>query len=100
MPKNSKGFHSRTRGVLTKEARDKGLPPPTHYLRDFAPGAKVIIRLEAAEHGGMPHPRYQGKVGVVLRKRGRAYEVAFTDGRKVKMVISDPVHLLPMEKNP
>lgn len=97
MVKSSKGFNSRTRGTLTKKVREKGLPPPTHYLRDFEPGTKVIIRLEAAEQGGMPHPRYQGKVGVILRKRGRAYEVAFTDGHKVKMVISDPVHLLPME---
>jgi large subunit ribosomal protein L21e len=99
MVKSSKGFNSRTRGVLTKEVRDKGSPPPTHYLRVFEEGEKVIIRLEASEPRGMPHPRYQGKVGTILGLRGRAYEIEFFDGGKKKIVIANPVHLVPMEKD-
>ena len=97
MVKSSKGFNSRTRGVFTKEARDKGSPPPTHHLRTFEEGDRVIVRLEASERRGMPHPRYQGKVGRIIRARGKAYEVEFYDGGKRKILITFPVHLLPME---
>ena len=48
MVKSSKGFRSRTRGVLTKERRERGTPPPSRFLRVFEPGQKVIIRLEAS----------------------------------------------------
>lgn len=99
MVKSSKGFRSRSRGVLTKEVRLRGSPPPTHYIREFPLGTKVIIRLEASEQKGMPHPRYQGFVGRVIAKRGRAYEVEFKDGGKSKIVVSDPVHLSPLEQS-
>lgn len=97
MVKSSKGFRSRTRGVLSKAVRQKGSPPPTHFIREFEIGSKVIIRLEASEQKGMPHPRYQGFVGRVIAKRGRAYEVEFKDGGKSKIVVSNPVHLTPAE---
>ncbi len=97
MVKSSKGFNSRTRGILTKKVREKGMPPPSHFMREFAQGSKVIIRLEAADQKGMPHPRYQGKVGVVIGHRGRAYEVEFYDGGKRKLVISHPTHLVPAD---
>ena len=95
MVKRSKGFRSRTRGTLTKAVRERGLPPPTRHLRDFPIGSKVIIRLEASVQKGMPHPRYQGFVGTVIAKRGRAFEVRFLDGSKPKIVVANPVHLVP-----
>jgi large subunit ribosomal protein L21e len=97
MVKSSKGFNSRTRGILTKKVREKGSPPPSHFIREFAEGSKVILRLEASHQKGMPHPRYQGKVGVVIGRRGRAYEIEFYDGGKRKLVLSDPVHLVPTQ---
>jgi large subunit ribosomal protein L21e len=97
MVKSSKGFNSRARGTFTKEVRDKGMPPPTHFLREFEIGSKVIVRLEASERRGMPHPRYQGRVGTVIGKRGRAFEVEFNDGGKRKLLVSNAVHLVPME---
>ncbi|MCL4324096.1 MAG: 50S ribosomal protein L21e [Candidatus Thermoplasmatota archaeon] len=97
MVKSSKGFNSRTRGILTKKVREKGLPAPSHFVREFPEGSKVIIRLEASFQKGMPHPRYQGKVGVIVAQRGRCFEVEFYDGGKRKMVLANPVHLVPME---
>jgi large subunit ribosomal protein L21e len=98
MVKSSKGFRSRTRGVLTKEHRDRGLPPPARYLRVFAPGEKVIVRLEASDPHGMPHPRYQGKVCTVVSRRGRSFEIEFYDGGKRKVLLANPVHLLPADR--
>lgn len=94
MVKSSKGFRSRTRGVLTKEARDRGMPPITRFLQEFEVGDEVVVRLEASDPHGMPHPRYQGRVCVVLGRRGRAYVVSFIDGGKPKELIANPVHLV------
>ncbi|TDA26755.1 MAG: 50S ribosomal protein L21e, partial [Archaeoglobi archaeon] len=40
-----------------------------------------------------PHPRYQGRSGIVVGKRGRAYLVQIKDGSIVKTLISRPEHL-------
>jgi large subunit ribosomal protein L21e len=94
MVKSSKGFHSRTRGTLTKEARERGMPPVTRYLQTFEVGERVMIRLEASEPHGQPHPRYQGRTATVLAQVGRCYRLGFTDGGKAKQVIAHPVHLV------
>ncbi len=81
MVKSSKGFRSRSRGVFTKEVRDRGMPPPTHFLREYQIGDRVSVRLEASDPHGQPHPRYQGRTCV--------------DGGKAKELIATPVHLIP-----
>jgi large subunit ribosomal protein L21e len=93
MVKSSKGSRSRTRGVLTKPARERGVLPVTRHLQQFAPGDTVFVKLEASWHRGMPHPRYQGRVCTVVAKVGRAYRVEFLDGHKRKQLIALPVHL-------
>ena len=95
MVKSSKGFRSRTRGSLTKEARERGLPPVTRFLQTFEPGARVIVRLEASDPRGQPHPRYQGRVAVVVGRVGRAFRIEFLDGNKRKQLIANAVHLVP-----
>jgi large subunit ribosomal protein L21e len=95
MVKSSKGFHSRTRGTLTKEVRERGMPPVTTFLQTFATGSRVIVRLEASDPRGMPHPRYQGRVAVVVGRVGRAFLIEFRDGNKRKQLIANAVHLIP-----
>jgi large subunit ribosomal protein L21e len=41
----------------------------------------------------MPHPRYKGRIGKIIGKRGKSYIVEITDGNKVKKLISRPEHL-------
>ncbi|EQD65033.1 50S ribosomal protein L21e, partial [mine drainage metagenome] len=77
MVKSSKGFRSRSRGVLTKEARHRGMRPVTQYLQEFPLGARVSVRLEASDPHGMPHPRYQGRTCTVIGRVGRAYRLEF-----------------------
>jgi large subunit ribosomal protein L21e len=98
MVKSSKGFRSRTRGVLTKAARKRGMPPVSQFLKEFQVGDEVIVNLEASDPHGMPHPRYQGRVCIVLGKRGRAYVVSFIDGGKPKELIANPIHLQPANR--
>ena len=100
MVKSSKGFRSRSRGTFTKEVRERGLPPVTRFLQEFDVGQRVIVRLEASDPHGQPHPRYQGKVCVVLGKVGRAYRIGFTDGGKPKQLIATAIHLVPAGGRP
>ncbi|MGI0140920.1 MAG: 50S ribosomal protein L21e [Thermoplasmata archaeon] len=95
MVKSSKGFRSRTRGTLTKAARDRGMPSLTRFLREYHPGEKVVVVLEASDPHGMPHPRYQGRVCTVVAQVGRAYRIEFLDGGKRKQLIANPIHLQP-----
>jgi len=95
MVKSSKGSRSRTRGVLTKKVREKGLPPLTRTLRTYEIGDRVVVRLEASDPHGQPHPRYQGRTCIVLERVGRSYRVQFLDGGKSKQLIAAPVHLQP-----
>jgi large subunit ribosomal protein L21e len=100
MVKSSKGFRSRSRGTFTKEVRDKGLPPITRFLQEFPIGSKVIVRIEASDPHGQPHPRYQGRVCTVVARVGRAYKINFVDGHKPKQLIANPIHLIPATPNP
>ncbi|NIM45647.1 MAG: 50S ribosomal protein L21e, partial [Nitrososphaeria archaeon] len=59
----------------------------------YKPGEKVVIKIDPSVHKGMPHRRYQGRVGVIASKRGRAYEVHVTQGDSVKEIIVRPEHL-------
>ena len=95
MVKSSKGFRSRSRGTFTKEVRERGLPPVTRFLREFSVGDLVVVRIEASDPHGQPHPRYQGRTCTVVAKSGRAYRVAFLDGGKRKELVANPIHLSP-----
>jgi len=93
MVKRSKGYRSKTRGKLSKHVRQRGLPPVSRVIQDFAPGTKVTIVLDPSIVKGQPHSRYHGRTGVVAERRGRAYVVEVQDGGSIKKVISRPEHL-------
>jgi large subunit ribosomal protein L21e len=97
MVKSSKGSRSRTRGVLTKEVRERGLRPLTRYLTPYAIGDRVVVRLEASEPRGQPHPRYQGRTCTVIGQSGRAFRLEFRDGGKRKRLVALPIHLIPAQ---
>ncbi len=83
---------TKRRGKLTKE-RGKGLTA-SRLMGEFREGERVVVKIEPSVQKGRPHPRYQGRVGVVRGRRGRAYEVEFRDGGKVKRIIILPEHLI------
>jgi len=90
MVKKSHGPRVRTRKKLKQKLRRKGI---TRFLKEFKEGQKVMILQEPASHKGMPFPRFKGKIGKVINKRGRSYIVEVLDGKKVKKIISRPEHL-------
>jgi large subunit ribosomal protein L21e len=93
MVKASKGYRRRTRYVMQKRARDRGLSPITRIFQTFEVGEKANINLDPSVHKGVPHVRFHGHTGTVVRMQGEAYLIDVRMGRKMKQVIVRPEHL-------
>lgn len=93
MVKRSKGFRTKSRYKLLKEHREKGEPPVTHALREYAEGTPVAVVLNPSVHKGMPHPRFHGLTGMVEGRQGDAYVVKVRVGGSYKTLVARPQHL-------
>jgi len=92
----SHGYRRKTRAILRKSPKDRGKSSLSRILYEYRPGDKVIINIDPSIHKGMPHRRYHGKVGVIVAKRGRAYEVSVTQGDAAREIIVRPEHMKPL----
>jgi large subunit ribosomal protein L21e len=92
--KASKGTRTKSRQVLQKKPRARGLSPITKAFQQFEAGEKVNIVIDPSVHKGMPFSRFHGKTGVVVGSRGAAFEVNIKEGDKTKMVVARPEHLV------
>ncbi len=93
MVKASKGYRRRTRSVMQKRARDRGLSPITKEFQTFDVGEQASVTIDPSIHKGQPHVRFQGETGTVAGKRGDAYLIDIKDGNKSKQLIVRPEHL-------
>ncbi|MBE0526479.1 MAG: 50S ribosomal protein L21e [Candidatus Thorarchaeota archaeon] len=93
MVKKSHGYRSRTRGLMSKRVRQKGLSSPSKVLVDYEEGQRVDIVIDSGFHKGMPHRRYQGRTGIVTALRGRAIVVDVSLGKAMKTLIIRREHL-------
>ena len=93
MTQRTGGFRYKTRGKLSKRARDRGKLPITKILRLFNIGDRVRLIQESGQHSAMPHPRFRNSAGVIKRKQGDAYVVQIKDIRKIKHILAKAVHL-------
>ena len=94
MVKNSKGLRRGTRSKLKKKYKENLV---VKFAREFNIDDSVAIKIEPSSHRGMPHPRFQGHVGKVADKRGRAYVLHLNDGKIKKKLIVTPEHLKKIE---
>lgn len=95
--RHSVGYRNRTRSLLRKSVRKRGRSPVSRLLREYAVGEKVTVKIDPSCVKGMPHRRYQGRTGVVLGKRGRAYVLKMFMGGYEKTIIARPEHISPIE---
>lgn len=93
MVKKSHGYRVRTRGLMSKRVRERGLSSPSKVLVEYEAGQRVDIVIDSAFHKGMPHKRYQGKTGVATGVRGRAVLVDVGIGKAKRSLIIRPEHL-------
>jgi len=88
------GMKKKTRDKLSKTVRARGISPVVRAIQEFPSGARVHVLIDPSIHKGMPHPRFHGKTGEVVGKRGRAFVLKITDGNATKTVITLPEHLM------
>ncbi len=93
MVKSSHGFRKKTRSIIRKSPRQRGLSPITHEFQEFEVGEKVNVIIDPSVHKGMPHSRFHGKTGVVVGQQGNSFVLAVYDGNKEKTVIARAEHL-------
>ncbi len=93
MAKRIGGNRRKTRYKYKKEIRAKGKISISRYFEEYKEGEKVALSVESAVQKGMYFPRFIGKVGVIIGKRGRCYEIKVNDQGKEKTLIAHPVHL-------
>jgi large subunit ribosomal protein L21e len=91
MTLRSRGLFARKTRVLARHHKPSKLPVSS-FIKDFSIGDKVAI-VPKGNWRDVPHPRYRGRIGKILEKRGKAYvvEVRIMDAKR-KLVVS-PLHL-------
>ncbi|MFQ6124296.1 MAG: 50S ribosomal protein L21e [Candidatus Heimdallarchaeota archaeon] len=95
MVRKSKGTWFKSRNLLKKSVRKKGMPPLSVILREYTNGDRVTVILEPSVQKGRPHRRFHGKTGKIVGKRGRSYLINIKDMGREKLIISRPEHLRP-----
>jgi len=95
----TRGKRIKTRDLLSKRVREKGLRGLSRLMYPYKEGDEVIIKIDPSVHKGMPFKRFHGKRGTIVEKRGRAFVVKVLDGDKEKLVIARPEHLMAVRKN-
>lgn len=91
MPERSNGLFSGSTRHLARHHK-----PSTLRVRDiiksFVVGDKVAI-VPKGNFKNIPHPRYRGKVGVVLERRGNGYAVEVNSMSAKRVIMVDSRHL-------
>lgn len=95
--KHSVGYRNRTRSLLKKKPRERGLSPINRILRVYEKGEKVVVKIDPSALKGMPHRRFHGKTATVIERRGRAYVLNVHMGGFEKVIIARPEHIKPLE---
>lgn len=93
MVRRSKGTRSKTRSVLRKRPRERGLPYTTRVFQVFEVGEKASIIIDPSVHRGQPHHRFYGLTGTVTGKQGKSYLIEVKAGNKKKTLIVRSEHL-------
>lgn len=95
MGRKAKGYRAGTRTLFRRHPRERGKTSLTKILQSYAVGEKVVLKIDPSVHKGMPHRRYQGKVGAIAAKRGRSYVIHVPVKNATKEIIARPEHLEP-----
>jgi len=87
------GARRKSRNKLKKDIKDRGKFRIHNFLQEFKPGEHVALKAEPSFQKGMFRLRFYGKIGTIIRKAGKNYEVSIMDQNKSKIIRTHPVHL-------
>ena len=93
--KKAKGKRAKTRSKLRMRRR-KIKSTVSRYFKVFDMGQRVQVNINPSVHSTLPDARYQGLVGEVTGKRGRAFEIRLKKGAAMKNLVLMPAHLKVM----
>ena len=93
--RHSHGYRTRGRKVLRHHPRERGYRGLSRLMYEYSIGDYVVIDIDPTFIETAPHRRYQGRVGRIIEKRGRAYVIEVRVGGKVKKIITTPDHIVP-----
>lgn len=94
MVKRIGGTRRKSRHKFKKKKADKGKLSIRRFLQKLEPGEKVLLKIEPSYHKGMYHQRFHGRHGIINKKLRNCYEVKIKDGKKEKILIVHPIHLI------
>ncbi|MCL4437249.1 MAG: hypothetical protein M1503_08130 [Thaumarchaeota archaeon] len=80
---HSKGFRRKSRGLQKYSHHAHGL---SNIMTQYAVNDEVVIDIDSSQVKGMPHRRFQGKVGVVTEIRPRSLVIKLPIGDKMKTI--------------
>ena len=83
----------KTRHKFTQHYRKKGKIPLSQYFQQLNEGEKVNLKVNPTVQKGRFFPRFHGKTGTIIGKRGFCYQVKIKDGNKEKTLYVHPIHL-------
>ena len=89
---HSKGFRHKTRGLKKDSKHAHGL---SNILTQYSVNDEVVIDIDPSQVKGMPHRRFQGKVGVVNEIRRRSLVISLPIGNKMKQISPRLEHIRP-----
>ncbi|MGC8630902.1 MAG: 50S ribosomal protein L21e [Thermoprotei archaeon] len=92
----AKGYRKKGRNLLSKTSEKGGFPPIKRWLATYDKGQKIAIDIWPGVYEGMPHLRYQGRVGQVIEKRGRCYVIGIPLDKRTAKIMVSPVHIRPL----
>ncbi len=94
MAKRTGSSRRKSRHKFKKKKSEKGKISIRRFFQELKPGERVVLKAEPAYQKGMYHARFHGKSGIIQKKLKACYEVKIKDGKKDKILIIHPVHLL------
>jgi len=78
--------------VQRKKIKTRGKIQLSRYFQSLNEGDNVSVVKDVSIASSFPE-RLQGRTGIVVEKRGRAYVVKIMDHDKEKKFIIEPIHL-------
>ena len=95
MVTRTKGSRQGTRSILRKSKRERRRLFIGRTMHTYQEGDKVAIVLDGAQQKGMPHRRFHGLTGSIVKPQGKAFVVSVVQGNMQKTVVARPEHLRP-----
>jgi large subunit ribosomal protein L21e len=82
--------------ISKKNVKTRGKIKLSRYFQEFKNGEHVAVIREHSQNPAFPK-RIQGRNGIVIGKKGKAYIIKIVDGSLEKFFAIKPIHLTKIQ---